>query len=231
MLLEVKKKSGAFPNGFTLVEIIIVMALIAVLSMLSIAGYLQYRKSAILNLSADSIVSQINSQKDKAVLGAYKSQRADEIRNELDALPGNSSANGGFDSKCFTVLFEKGADGKFLAYTSQKDFSGKKFFQGDSWVYEGCKDVTNGSFPKNELFELDSLIKIDDVSIGNFASGGQGTPVSQSLEVRFLPPDGKIEVLYDGVSGKTGYGDVELKIDISYGDNNPDYKKSIFFKL
>ena len=232
MLLEVKKQSGFSRNGFTLVEIIVVMGLVAALAVLSVGGYLQYRKSTILNLSADSIIAQIYSQRNKAMLGYYKGQRADEIRTELDKTSENFDAETVlekdiFESKCFTVLFEKSADGKFLAYISQKDFSGKKVFGIDSWEYEGCKDFTNDTVIQKNLFELDSLIKIDNVSVGNFSGSGAGNAILDSLEIKFLPPDGEIHVLQDGK--KVGSADVGMKIDISYGDNNPDYEKSVFF--
>lgn len=219
------------------------MGLVAALAVLSVGGYLQYRKSTILNLSADSIIAQIYSQRDKAMLGSYKGQRAEEIRTELDKVSGNSGVEtvlkkDVFDSKCFIVLFEKSVDGEFLAYMSQKNFSGKKIFVGDSWEYKGCKDVTNGTVIQKNLFELDALIKIDNVSIGNFSEGGVKTQVSQSLEVKFLPPDGKIQVLVDGqvknadITQAGAQGPLPIfgmKIDISYGDNNPEYQKSVFF--
>jgi len=240
MLLEVKKQSGVSRSAFTLVEIIVVMGIVAMLAVLSVGGYLQYRKSTILNLSADSMVSQIYSQRDKAVLGAYKSQRADEIRTELDKVSGVATGLSKNVSipKCFTVLFEKGTDGKFLAYTSQKNFSGKKIWLGNSWVYEECKDPINGTLPEKTAFDLDSLIKIDKVSVGNFSGNGKGNDVLSSLEVRFLPPDGKIEVLVDGqvqnpdLTYSTSANSAPvfgMKVDISYGDNNPDYQKSVLF--
>lgn len=205
MLLENKKKFRISRGGFTLIEIIVVMAIVAVLSTLSIAGYLQYRRSAIIDLSADGIVSQINSQRDKAALGIYKGQTA----------------------KCFMVLFEKNpADGKFSAYTSQKDFSGKKKWIGDSWVYEGCHD---GTAVEKTPLELDSLVKIDNVSVGNFAVGSAGNSTN-SLEVRFLPPDGKTEVVKDGDANALDLvTNGNMKIDISYGDNSPDFNRSILF--
>jgi|GEM_PF-1622609 len=227
MLLEVKKQSGAFRSGFTLIEILVVIGIVAMLAVLSVGGYLQYRRSTILNLSADSIVAQIYSQRDKAVLGSYKGQRADEIRTELDKASGITTGLSKDVSipKCFTLLFEKGSDGKFLAYLSQKDFNGKKKWLGDSWVYEGCSSV-DGKLVEKTPFELDSLIKIDNISVGNFAGGSLGSPVPSSLEVSFLPPDGKIQVLKDTVSSGN---DGSMKIDISYGDGNLDYQKSIFF--
>lgn len=230
MLLEVKKKLGVCIGGFTLIEIIVVMALVALLSVMSIGGYLQYRRSTILNLSGDSIVSQIYSQKNKAGLGAYKGQRDDEIRNELSGnLVGDKTNSNIFESKCFTVLFEKDSDGGISVYSVQRKFDGQKKWSGDSWIYVGCEDNADD---QKVLFELDSLVKIDDISIGNFSDKNvTGKSVVFPFEVRFLPPDGKVEIVE--AVGQAMVPDINesIKIDISYGDNNPDYQKSIFFKL
>ncbi|PIZ75283.1 hypothetical protein COY05_04065 [Candidatus Peregrinibacteria bacterium CG_4_10_14_0_2_um_filter_38_24] len=232
MLLEVKKKISVHAKGFTLIEIIVVMGLVAVLSTLSIGGYLQYKRSTILGLSADSIILQISSQRNKAILGAYRSQRADEIRKDL-GKDGSGDLSETSDSRCFVVLFENDpASGEFLAYTLQKNFNGKKKWNLNSWVYEGCEDKKDGTFLEKIPLELDSIVKIDGVSVGDF-SGNESAKVDSpsSLEVRFLPPDGEAEIFKDGQKKNADSVDVSMKVDISYGDNNPDYKKSIYFDL
>ncbi|MDP2643076.1 MAG: prepilin-type N-terminal cleavage/methylation domain-containing protein [Candidatus Peregrinibacteria bacterium] len=229
MLLEVKKKISVHVKGFTLIEIIVVMGLVAVLSTLSIGGYLQYKRSTILSLSADSIISQISSQRNKAILGVYRSQRADEIRKDLEK-DGSGDLSETSDSRCFVISFEKDPSGDgFLAYTSQKTFNGKKKWVSNSWVYEGCENEKDGDGPEKIPLELDSIVKIDSVSVGNFSGDAEGNKASTSLEVRFLPPDGKAEIFKDGEKEKADSVGVSMKIDISYGDNNPDYKKSIYF--
>jgi len=233
MFLENKKKSDFSQKGFTLVEIMVVMAIVAMVSVLSVGGYLQYRKSTLLGLTADSIVSQLYAQRDNAIFGSYKSERAGEIRKELDGeIIDNKNV---FDSRCFTVLFEKNAeDGKFSVYALQKKFSGQKKWFGDSWVYEGCTDIVG----EKALFEIDSMVKIDNVFVGNFSGNGNGVQVSQTLDVDFLPPDGNMQVFLDKVfqsgdstsSGATGSMPVfGMKIDISYGENSGNFKKSVFF--
>jgi len=56
-------------KGFTLVEILMVIFIIGLLSVLAIAGYSEYRKIALMNLSADSVVSQINEERENVRYG------------------------------------------------------------------------------------------------------------------------------------------------------------------
>lgn len=54
----------SFQRGFTLVELIVAISIVAVLAALSISGYSAFRKSSLLSLSVDSFVLKLNELKD-----------------------------------------------------------------------------------------------------------------------------------------------------------------------
>lgn len=133
ILRIIKKRNG----GFTLVEILIVMAIVAMLSTLAVNGYLTYRKNTLLDLSADNLVSQILEMRSRTIYGT-----------------------GG--SKCYGVYFGKGKDG-FVAKGFEQNFNNKKVWDKvqQKWYYQGC-----GKFDPNVanlVLEEDSQVRILEI--------------------------------------------------------------------
>ncbi len=58
-------------QGFTLVEMIVVMGIIALLSVMSVAGYMSYRKSALVDLAGDDFKSQVEELRTKVLYGKF----------------------------------------------------------------------------------------------------------------------------------------------------------------
>lgn len=209
MSIKTKKK------GFTLVELLIVMTIIAMLSLLAINGYMEYRKSTLLDFAADSIVAQINEMRSKAIHGDFGSERADVIREELgsgdfaEASSGIETSPSG-TALCYGVYFQGDA-----IKTFSSPFIGKKSFDvvSGQWEYEGCEEFV--ADPNDQEIAIDEQVKI----------------LSSNGFLRFVPPDGAIEVSYNGfdlVDPKP----LSVKIEIQYGLSDlPKYKRIIEYDL
>ncbi|PIR54993.1 hypothetical protein COU74_04635 [Candidatus Peregrinibacteria bacterium CG10_big_fil_rev_8_21_14_0_10_36_19] len=110
-------------KGFTLVEILIVMMIVAVLSSLAVNGYTSYRKYALVDLSADSLIAQMNEARDKAAHGVYN----------------------GESPKCYGFYFDQGSVKGFdLKYSNKKIWDEFK----KDWVFSSCLtfDSSNADF-------------------------------------------------------------------------------------
>lgn len=188
-------------GGFTMIEVLIVIAIVGMLSVLAVNGYTQYRKTAVLNLAADNLISLIGQTKGKAVHGKGDNARYESIAANLvakeavvdeddggdagdasDARAEKTSAEG--TSKCFGLLFEKNeAEGAYDLYSFEQDFVGKKkWVPVRGWVYKGCAEDRVPSLEDRELIQLDQDVRISNVEGLN------------SLAIRFVPPDGQLEV-------------------------------------
>lgn len=200
-----------FKRGFTLVEILIVLALVAVLSTLAVGGYVQYRQSVLVDLTADEIISQFYELKTRAQYGSLQGKRLDQIVAELE---GGAAAEAVSESlRCYGMYFPSTENG-FKIQTFVQDFSSEKVYDRvvDAWIYSGC-DFDAGKDRLTDL-EIDNAVKVvaisgdDGVSRGNFA-------------VLFLPPDGRLEQIG---------GSEKLFIELNYADDR-DSKKVIEINL
>ncbi|MFA5820619.1 MAG: prepilin-type N-terminal cleavage/methylation domain-containing protein [Candidatus Gracilibacteria bacterium] len=108
-------------QGFTLVEMIVVMGIIALLSVMSVAGYMSYRKSALVHLAGDDFKSQV-----------------DELRTQV--LYGKFGVDG---PKCLGFEVANGE-----AKIFEENFSDKKAWEGEGFVSGECGDekVEKGGF-------------------------------------------------------------------------------------
>ncbi len=98
-------------QGFTLVEMIVVMGIIALLSMMSVAGYMSYRKSALADLAADDFKSQVDELRTKVLYGRFG--------EDGPKCVGFSIGNG--EVKIF-----------------EESFSDRKIWEGDGFVSGEC---------------------------------------------------------------------------------------------
>lgn len=221
-----KKKEQGAPNGFTLIEILIVIFIVAMLSTLAINGYTQYRRIALLDFSVDSFISQFYELRDNTVHGDYGgsdferiSEAIDDIGDpewEYDPEAGNSG-----EAKCYGLYFVNDGGVKSikkleLPYSDKKEFDSAT----STWFSAGCdyEGMTFGEFSDVSLDEQVSIlgIYVDGIEFNNFA-------------VSFIPPNGEIEV--KNVRGESVDAE-EIKIEIKYGESSEEkYKRNIFIDL
>lgn len=217
-------------KGFTLVEILVVMGIIAMLSTLAVNGYLSYRRSALLDLGADNLVSQLNSMKAQATYGTSTDKKFQDIKKELGAKAPAAPANpvklddSDGTAKCFGIVFEK-INGTFVANSFEVPFVNTKVWKHESqnWGYKGCDDLKVDS-PKQSL-NLDAQMKILSVSY-------DGNATYDKLVFRFLPPNGKIEAV-GNIEGPDKILEPKIvKIIISSGETlDPNYERQIELNL
>lgn len=221
-------------KGFTLVEILVVMGIIAMLSTLAVNGYITYRRSALLDLGADNLVSQMNAMKAKATYGTSTDKKFQDIKKELGAknsvVPADSvkiEELAGGTAKCFGMILEKANVGgvtNFTANSFEVPFVNTKVWkhESQSWGYKGCDDLKDNS-PKQSL-NLDAQMKILSVSFN-------GTNYDK-LIFKFVPPNGKMEVFGNGKILEP-QKDIEIvKIIVSSGDTlDPNYERQIELNL
>lgn len=65
-MIKTKKLISNFSEGFTLIEMIVVFAIIAILATVSIAAFVNYNKSQILQIASSELTSTLNLAKSRA---------------------------------------------------------------------------------------------------------------------------------------------------------------------
>lgn len=199
-------------KGFTLVEILVVIAIAAVLGSLAVNGYSQYRRTALLDFSADAIVAQIYEMQARTGHGDVDGVRIEAIRAELNGETidsGSSSPEG--EAKCYGFYFEDSGSGTFILKSFSQPFDGRKTWGGDEgWKYVGCTGdmvLTN--------FDLDKNVRIYGVK-------NDEADVSGNFYVRFYPPSAGVESDLAGL-------DV-LEIGVQYGEGE-SFRRTVQFDL
>jgi len=217
-------------NGFTIIEILVVITIVALLSTLAINGYAQYRRTSLLDLGAESLSAQVYELKERVIYGDFGAGRFDEIKNSFDSENDdeNSKSSGLIDNieedsaKCFGIEFKLNSDDVFDVFDVklfEEAFSGKKVWNVDRWDYKGCDEKTR----KYEDLELDDLLIVEDVKNGSDAS-------LSNFVMRYLPPDGKLELSYNGEQFLSDFNEDEI-IDIKMTYAKTDYSRSVIIDL
>lgn len=170
-------KFSANKKGFTLVEMLMVIAIIGMLSTLAVTGYMGYRKSTVLDLAVDNFISQLNQMRSNTIYGKADSMRFDDIQAAVDGGTGEIAFAENL-SKCFGIYFEQQGE-YFVANSFQQDFVGKKVWDGQAWGYQGC--------PVPDAGVLEPLSLDDQIVVKEISEGGDG------FYVRATPPDGKLQ--------------------------------------
>lgn len=156
-------------RGFTLIEMLIVIAIITVLSVLTLISFSGYRQSAVLKLTAESVMSSVAEAKLKASQG------------KTALVAGNSQL------VCFGVLFNQGEAGVTLL---QWPYNGADFY--DPADVHGilqtgrCKDVKIDDpavIKEKKLFQ-------EKVTIGKMLV--DGSREEKQVYIIFEPPQGKV---------------------------------------
>lgn len=149
--------------GFTLIEIMIVVFIIALLSTAAVGGYTRYRKISLLELAVDNIVSTIYQARDSARSGAGGGAVG------VDPMSPSSSA------VCYGILFDKNSGIPVRKVST--NFNSMKKWKSGKWVDGSCDtaDVTAGS---GEPIDLDDLVVIE--------------MEKPSCWILFSPPSGEI---------------------------------------
>lgn len=222
-MLDSKKRTG-----FTLVEILIVIMIVGILSTLAVSGYSEYRKTALLELTADNMVAQILVLRDKTIHGDFgNDERIQQIEDLLNV--GAEDSNIGYvtlppvekgSAKCFGVEFVEGAIAIF-----EEPFSGEKKFEVGKWVYVGCDDsgreVLGG-------FELDSEVFVEEIVLLDDQDNEWGS-ISNDFSMKFVPPGGDLEIFADGlVVDLEVVKKVQIQIRYGAGDSIRFKRKIIF---
>ncbi|MFH1284572.1 MAG: prepilin-type N-terminal cleavage/methylation domain-containing protein [Candidatus Peregrinibacteria bacterium] len=208
-------------KGFTLVELLVVMSIVGVLSMLAVNGYTQYRRSTLLDLSADNIVSQLYEFKDKTLHGNFGGEKFEEIKSEIEAggPDGERAMPDSGAAKCYGVYFKAGE----LPRSYELEYSGKKTWDEVFGVFEDvkCGDDFNPADPEaGALLELDEAVSIEDIKDFN------GNHLDD-FKVLFIPPDG--EVLAKS-SGNVMSGKIVLTVKYGVSDES-QFKRNITIDL
>lgn len=125
-------------RGFTLIEIMIVVFIIALLSTAAVGGYTRYRKISLLELAADNIVSTIYQARDSVKMG--------------------KTGVSGEAAKCYGVVFDKNSDSPVSKVSVGFDLI-KKWKNG-KWVDGSCESAEGGGEP----IDLEDLVIIEKIS-------------------------------------------------------------------
>jgi len=217
----VKKK-----DGFTLIELLIVIFIVAILSTLAISGYTSYRRVALLDFTADSLISQLYELKANTVHGDFGGHAFDEVSAAIEAKEtgedfvmeeGNLS-----EPKCYGLYFNEVEDGIVEVKSFELVYKGTKSRNGDLgsdyWIEETCD---YGGLENDENFsflEKDRAIEF----VGVYVISGDNEVSLGEFVITFIPPDGKIET----VEGDT------LRVVVKSGKSEDDkYKRNIFIDL
>jgi prepilin-type N-terminal cleavage/methylation domain-containing protein len=196
-------------KGFTLIEVLIVIGIIGALSMLSINGYMDYRRSAILDLSVDNIISQILQSQSRARFGEVSSQKFDEIVSRLENPDFDEGDLVKEDSRCFGFYFIN-EEGEFRIKGFSLSFLNLKNYDilTKDFVYSGCDDFSN-------------RVDFDFVYENDISFDSDEKPLSDMI-LYFSPPSGEV---FSSIDSGLNFGKEDFSFLIKYGE---DFRRIVY---
>lgn len=211
-------------GGFTLVEILVVMGIIAMLSTLAVNGYISYRRTALLDLGADNLVSQIGRMKAKATYGSDGENlvKFEEIKGEVkeaeeeggaSVVGGDSDASAGDGSevtdegcgpgkdcpKCYGVIFESVPSDATIGAGGDNfkvsSFS-VDFMNTKVWKEHAWQyqGCADLGLASKQPLEMDSQMEIFKIKGVDSVDSDYTLSPGSDLVLRFFPPAGKWEI-------------------------------------
>jgi prepilin-type N-terminal cleavage/methylation domain-containing protein len=225
MITKISKK------GFTLIEIVIVISIIALLSVTAVGTYVSYRKASLLDFAADNIVSQFYQMRSKTLYGDGNSERFDAIQSELSAEDTDvtvvvedlePSVPEDVSSLCYGMYLPEGSKSDRV-YFAESNFIDKKVWFNDNWEYGGCE-----SFVFTD--EAQSLAYDSDIKIISFEKS-TGGDIKTPFLIGFTPPSG--EAYFDGdLFSNAPIAEDVFNLKIQFGEaDDIRYQRIIKFDL
>ena len=133
-------------KGFTLVEVMIVIMIIASISVLGFSSFINQKNKSDLLFSVEEIVSEINFYQSKVAFNSKNNSRYEKISDLLDEGE-NEIESFEIVSNCYEIKFE---DDEMKVYLL--DYSFDKVFDGEKWVFGGC-ELNSAEFLKSISFD------------------------------------------------------------------------------
>ena len=200
-------------EGFSLVELMLVIAIIAIISVLAVGGYSNYRRAALVNLAADNLVAQIYELKEKTIHGNFGRERFEVINAAIEGGDVLNPEEGVIDSQCSGLYF--GEDG---LYKVKQRFDGLQKWNAISGAFEyvACEsfnEADSSFFIEKSLVEMEATI----AGVTGVSDIGNEAPVSDFF-IKFVPPHGDVEVDGIGLVSATE----SVKIVIKYGESDDE---------
>lgn len=223
-------------KGFTLIELILVIFIIAVLSTLAINGYTQYRRSALLDFAADNFAAEFYALRDNTIHGNYGGTNFEEIKAAIESGPGyvppleeeGETITG--EAKCYGLYFQNISDGVEvkkieIPYSGLKKPTAINDLGDFSWNFETCdKDSLATGLDGFLPLEKDASVKFVEV----YNDENDGASLSD-FAILFVPPDGSIEIVDSSGSSMPLK---KIKMVIKYGESDENqFKRNIFIDL
>ncbi len=212
-------------EGFTLIEMLLVMMIIVILAGIVVGGYTSYRRTALLDLAVDSVYSQVSELRSRVAGGLVGGERLADLRSELEG--GDESDQVRAERDCRGIFIEREGEDYQVRIFNQ-DFVNQQIWNEfeQEWDYRGCGPFSaqdpNLSFSELVLDEEVSLVAVDY----------QGQPVTVDFVLRFAPPEGKIEYRLDGANFAEAFEDERLEMIWQYGEvEDADLQRILDYSL
>ncbi|MDD3861531.1 MAG: type II secretion system protein [Candidatus Gracilibacteria bacterium] len=198
------KRFSLLKKGFTLVEMLVVISIVAILSVLAVSGYTSFRKASLIDLSADALIAQIDEMKEKAIHGTK----------------GGVDEDGAEFLRCYGLEISKGGESGYEIGAVSYKFTNKKVWKDARWQYEGCANEDEEA----GIFEMDSMVSVSEITMKGADGGVETDFTGDNIVFRFAPPNGDLEILE--VAGAGGNFSGKILIKIVYG-NDDNYSRIV----